>query len=438
MALIADLRKRRYAPEIRRRAEEYAASPADADGRARIQLDLLNREWERVGREVPYYAGQVASGRLPRSFGSLREFAESVPLVGRPEVREHGTAMTSAGPNADFFRMTGGSTSEPVQLPAWSSEQDHTRPDMWLGRSWFGIDPSSRLFLLWGHSHLLGTGIAGQLRALKVAASDRLLGYLRFSAYDLRREKLREAASAILAHRPAYMIGYSVALDLYARANEDRGAELRTLRLRAVVGTAESFPSPDSVRRLEDLFGCPVTMEYGAVETGLMAHGHPEGGHRAFWRSYLLEAVEGPPGKRIVVTSLYPRKFPLVRYDMGDEVDAGEPLGTGEGLAKFSRIVGRCNDAVILPDGAVIHSEVFTHAVRPCRDIAAYQVVQSGEDLRIHYLSSVPLSPEIEEGIRARLVKVHPWLAMVSLDRVPSLERSIAGKTPMVVRRSAS
>src|SRR4029453_6081329 len=134
---------------------------------------------------------------------------------------------------------------------------------------------------LWGHSHLLGTGLSGRLRRSKVVVSDRLLGYLRFSAYDLRPEKLRKAGAALVAHRPDFVIGYSVALDLFGRANTDRGPDLRSLGLRAVIGTAESFPSPDSRSRLEDLFGCPVTMEYGSVETGPCGAGATRGGLRA-------------------------------------------------------------------------------------------------------------------------------------------------------------
>jgi len=169
-----------------------------------------------------------------------------------------------------------------------------------------------------------------------------------------------------------------------------------------------------------------------------MAHETPEGGYRVFWRSYLLEALPSPAGRRIAVTSLYPRKFPLVRYDIGDEVELPGAVGEVAGLAEFPRVIGRCNDAVILHDGSVIHSEVFTHAVRACPEVAAYQVVQTGDDLEIRYLSSARLTEERVQEILSRLAKVHPRLAHVSLERVEVLQRSIAGKTPMVVRRSAT
>ena len=47
-------------------------------------------------------------------------------------------------------------------------------------------------------------------------------------------------------------------------------------------------------------------MEYGAVEAGLGAHTHPSGDYPVFWRSHIL-------------TSLYPRAFPLARYEIGSE-----------------------------------------------------------------------------------------------------------------------
>jgi hypothetical protein len=56
----------------------------------------------------------------------------------------------------------------------------------------------------------------------------------------------------------------------------------RGLGLRPVVGTAESFLAPESADLIEGLFGCPVGMEYRAVETGVLAHTHPDGGFRFF------------------------------------------------------------------------------------------------------------------------------------------------------------
>lgn len=434
MTLIASMRARVYRDENARCAAEYAAARSD-DERTAFQLAALNREWARASATTEHWGALVHSRRLPERFASLDEFVSAVPITSRPAAQENGRAMTSRSRRPDRVRMTGGSTAAPLQLPAWSSEYAATRPDLWCGRSWYGVDPASRLFLLWGHSHLLGTGLRGWARARKLELSDRLLGYRRFSAYDLKPAQMRRAADELLAFRPDFVIGYSVALDLLARANADRKAALRSAGLRVVVGTSEGFPSPDSEERLRDTFGCPVAMEYGAVECGVIAHTHPDGGYRVFWRNHLVEAVGAGRIRRIVITSLYPRAFPLVRFEIGDEIEIADGARTSAaGLAEFQRVVGRCNDYVVLSDGFTVHSEVFSHAVRPCEDVRGFQIVQEGDALALRYTSPDDLPQEHRLGIRARLERVHPALGAIRFERVESLSQTVAGKTRMVIR----
>ena len=433
MTLVGGIRARLYAAPIERRSRELDPSRTETERRA-TQLDLLNREWSRILRDVPYYERLARERGLPEAFSSLEEFEGCVPATQRADVQEQLGERTSRGRSAEWFRITGGSTAAPVQIPAWRSETEATRADFWVARGWYGIDPASRLFLLWGHSHLLGTGWRGWLKARRLEISDRLLGYHRFSAYDLRPEAMQRAARTLLRFRPDYLLGYSTALDLFVRANEGHRSELRRCGLRLVVATGEAFPAEDSAERLRDLFDCPVAMEYGAVETGLIAHTRPEGGFGVFWRSHLVEGEGQGPRRRLLVTSLYPRAFPLVRYQIGDEVDVPSPDTDGTSLVAFPRLVGRCNDYAELSDGTLVHSEAFSHAVRPCGAVRGYQIVQSGADLRLRYTAGRTLETADEAGIRERLRRVHPALGAIAFERVDALDQTVAGKTRMVVR----
>lgn len=435
MTVAGNIRASRYAAEIDARSRDYGEK-LDGAARRAVQLELLNATWERNVSQVPYFRDLQRREKLPQRFGGLEEFAESVPPMTRRTLQETGSGLQSEERPPEFSRMTGGSTSAPVQVPAWNSELLHGRPDLWLGRSWYGVTPASRLFLLWGHSHLLGTGALGWINARRRELTDRLLGYHRFSAYDLRPEALRRATAALIDFRPDYMIGYSFALDMLARAAGDRREATRDLGLRVVIGTAESFPSAESIPRLSDLFDCPVAMEYGAVETGVVAHTHPDGGYRVFWRSFLIEA-DAAPGETapLRITTLYPRSTPLVRYEIGDEIvlpqDAPRPA---VGLAAFPRLMGRCNDYVETNDGMLVHSEAISHAVRTCPGVRGYQVRQQGTRIRLLYTSDQGLDESDAAGIRDRLGKVHRDLASIPLERVEALEQTVAGKTRMIVR----
>jgi phenylacetate-CoA ligase len=437
MTLAGRLRARRYRDEIAAQVRSYDVEPASE--RRRQQLELLNAEWERAAADVPYLERIRRELSLPTRFGSLEEFAARVPATTRDTLRREGGSLASRSRPGDLVRMTGGSTASPVQIPAWSSEFARGRADLWRVRAWYGITPASRLFMIWGHSHLLGTGLMGKWRGAYRQLSDRLLGYHRFSAYDLRPEALRRAAVELLRFRPDYVLGYSVALDQFARANAECRDELRRAGVRAVVATAEGFPAPDSAARLADLLACPVAMEYGAVETGLIAHTHPAGGYRVSWRSHLVEAEPSATGHRIRVTTLTPRCVPLVRYEIGDEIElTGGASGSLVGIDSFERVIGRCNDYVPLADGAQIHSEAFSHALRPCAEILSFQVAVGGPELCIRYVAREELGAALVGEIRERLRKIHPGLAAARFERIERVPQSVAGKTLMVVREAAA
>jgi phenylacetate-coenzyme A ligase PaaK-like adenylate-forming protein len=332
-------------------------------------------------------------------------------------------------------RRTGGSTGEPVALSVSPAEIRRAEAALWYARGWFGIRPSSRLFLLWGHAHVLGEGIRGRIYGSLRGWKDALLGYRRHSAYDMSPAALRAAGDALLAHRPGWVLGYSTALDRFAALNADRGDALRALRLRAAVATAEAFPRPDSRGEIAALLGCPVVMEYGSVETGPIAHEGPDGSWRCFWREFLVELDdEGGDGEArdILVTCLHPRRLPLVRYRIGDLAE-GAALSGPPGR-EIERLRGRANDVVVLEDGSRVHSELVAHALRAAPSVRCFQVVRTRRGgARIEVVADGGLPEAESAAVRGRLARAHPALARVPLLVVRELRTSAAGKLVRVV-----
>lgn len=436
--MIRQLRANKLWNDVQKRAAVYSRALTHAE-RLSEQLACFNRCWHTIRLNVPYYKSLSSSVKLPESFQSWEEVMEKLPVIDRPLVQKHHKELSDGGRQPEWLRTTGGSTAQPVQLPAWKLEDDYTSPDIWLGRSWYGIRPIDRLFMIWGHAHLLGTGWRGPCNRYKREIKDRLLGYYRFSAYNMNDVSMKAAADALLRFRPDYMIGYSFALDAFARSNLDKKKSLRAIELKAVIGAAEAFPALDSVELIERILGAPVAMEYGSVETNLMAHSHPEGGYRVFWKTYFVEAQESGTsgGRKIRVTSLYPRCFPLIRYDIGDEIElpSDEP---DLGVTRISRIMGRCNDYLVLRDGSQIHSELITHSVRSYSEVAGYQAIQKGEDIKLLIVSRADFPSNLTRDILDCLGKIHPELGNIEVQQVKGLRQNIAGKTPIVIRETRS
>jgi phenylacetate-CoA ligase len=374
--------------------------------------------------------------KAPDRFTSWHEFRDMLPVIDRKTIQNNREALTSTARALDYWRTTGGSTAEPLQMPAWHSEQEVSTKDMWYARSWFGVTPSDRLFLIWGHSHLLGSGFQGWINSAKRRLKDAVLGYYRYSAYDLSERSLCQAAETLLAFQPTYIIAYAVALDRFARVNHCHRAAFHKLGLKVAIATAESFPRADSAQFIADVLGCPIAMEYGAVETGPIAHQRPDGQFSVFWRHYFLEGYASEHVSRsyeILVTSLYPRCFPLVRYKVGDLISA-EP-DAEHFRQEFGAVIGRCNDYVVLQDGCMVHSEAFAHALKETASLASFQVIQAANGhITLSYETVAPLKAGDIEAIKQRLVNIHPALGSVRIQQVHALAQTVAGKTRRVMR----
>src|SRR5699024_3692140 len=101
-------------------------------------------------------------------------------------------------------------------------EKEYYEPSIWYARNFYGIERSDRMFRLWGHSHTLGKGFSKYKKMLAFKIGHPLIGFKRFSAYNLSPEQLRKAGEEILKFKPDYIIGYSKAINMLAKINENK------------------------------------------------------------------------------------------------------------------------------------------------------------------------------------------------------------------------
>lgn len=442
MKIVTSLRQMKYNSMINSNIIFYRENAALPDREKRnMQLQLWNKEWSRIVKDVPFYRDLKQQKNIPDTFGSWDDFFQYLPVINKKDIRNNVNYYISNTKKEDFKRVSGGTTGEVFKMPGWNSEVNITTPNTWTALSWYNIDMHCKKFLLWGRSHTLGTGFEGFLNKSKRLLYDRLLNIYRFSAYDLNPQAMREAGLKLLQVKPDYLFGYSAALDHFARANIELRDQFRNCHLKVVIGTAEAYPTLESKIILQDLFQCPVGNEYGTVETGVIAYTKPnKPGYHVLWRSYFLEAEKMHPelpGWSLRITSLYPRCFPLVRYDLGDEII---PAETSEnfigGIYNFADVLGRKDDFVVLPNGAVIHMSAFHNAFKLIfKKVLSCQVIQEKQEIKIYYTSAKELATEDIIDLRGRLKKVDAQLENVTIVKIDKKIQTISGKTPMIIKR---
>ena len=421
-------------PALRRQFDDATARRHDSDTAplADRQLAGVARSWADAVADVPYYSRLVAEKRAPETIRSWSDVA-ALPVLTRQDLQAHAPEFIRRSGPPDGFMTTAGSTGTPLRIGMNQAERDLMRIVKLSAWQMFGYDRSSRLFLIWGHAHLLGTGWRGRVNHLRRRLADAALGYRRVDAYRLTRANCAMYAEALLAFGPIGLIGYAAALDLFARYTTAYRERFRRAGLRFVLATAEAPPRPDTIDVLEDHFGCPFVQEYGGAEFGQVAFKISREPFDTYSDLNLVEARALDDPASLVITSLYPRYVPLIRYQVGDAIDGASTEPHGH-VTRFAALRGRVNDVIMLGDGDAIHSVSIFHCVHQER-VHNIQLVLHDGRIELCLVSSETDRPSMEARIRARLAQVHPSLAHATFTYLEDVQTPRAGKRRWYVDR---
>lgn len=206
-----------------------------------------------------------------------------------------------------------------------------------------------------------------------------------------------------------------------------------------LVFTSGELLDPVTRRELEARYACRVFDVYGSTETKEVAWECPAGtGYHINADWLLVETVSSPGGigpatNRILVTSLYNRAMPLIRYEVGDTGELLDgPCPCGRGLPLMRPTWGRSVDYFVLADGVPITPYDLTCAIEHLPGMARYQIVQRAHD-RVEVLvqPGPHFDPTVSAAIQAALRPVLRGL-IPEIRAVDRLEHEPSGKFRIV------
>lgn len=155
---------------------------------------------------------------------------------------------------------------------------------------------------------------------------DFLTHRFRFPVFDLSDEILEKFLRKFKTKKFDYLNGYTSSIVLFAKYLEQKNIVLNEIcpTLKACFVTSEMLFESDK-KLLEKQFGVPVINEYGASELDLIAFENPNGEWQVNAETLFVEILDEnnnvlPYGEegRIVITSLFNKAHPFIRYEIGD------------------------------------------------------------------------------------------------------------------------
>jgi phenylacetate-CoA ligase len=256
-------------------------------------------------------------------------------------------------------------------------------------------------------------------------------------------QPLSETIAALNKFQPEALVAYASVGRLLALAQLEGQLEIAPHS----VFTSSEVLTEESRNLITKAWGKPPMNVYAATETATIA---AECAYRAglhfFEDLVITEVVDDhyrpvPPGEygeKILVTVLFSRTQPLIRYEMSDSIRLTNDIcPSGKPYALIDGIQGRREEVLHLPTPSgtkvSIHPNVF-HDVIDLIPTGGWQVILEPTGLRLLLVGvrnrddEVKLLRALQESLTARGVSVPP-LAIAWVEAIP---RSAVGKAPLI------
>lgn len=336
--------------------------------KSNITLDTysLNKILEYASNNVPFYWQY-----------KYRNSLEYFPVVNKCIIKENYDQFQSQEyKNSKVIQLhTSGSTGTPFTIRQDVDKRNRCLAEMMYFWGLIGYKIGMRYiyYRTWNDKNRKGKLSAF---ARNIIMSD----ILRFDDNSLHEaEKVLKSDKSI-----KMLLGYASTLDVLGNHLYEKGCTPDMFNIKSIVAISESLP--DSGReKLINVFGCPVVSHYSNSENGVLAQWDDSvDGFIINTASFVVELLDleadvpveiGKPG-RIVITDLYNKAMPMLRYDTGD---IGVQKIDKNGRLVLSSIEGRKIDFIFDTKGRMVSPHEISVAFWAFPGLRQYQFIQNEE-----------------------------------------------------------
>jgi phenylacetate-CoA ligase len=342
----------------------------------------LRQILDRAFSRVPFYRRLASRFGLRREDFKTAEDLTRLPLLRKETVRRFGELLTAEDAHrfAPRWYATSGSSGRPLRFCLDKTSNSLEFVYYWRHWGWGGYRLGDAFAEISSHYFLTRPHLAD-----RCGHYQRHLRRLLLNGGLISVASAPAMAEALNRHRPRFLKGTASALYFLALSLKEAGCE--RAEFRCIFSTGEVLTEMHR-ELIRSTFRAPVLDSYGHMERTVAVSQCLRGGYHINSDYGLLQVEDRRPNGeggclgRVVGTSLYNRAMPLIRYDVGDEIELSEkaePCACGRTLPLVRAIHGRGEDAIITPDGRFVTTLFLVNELVP--GVRFVQFVQTRADL---------------------------------------------------------
>lgn len=277
----------------------------------------------------------------------------------------------------------------------------------------------------------------------KLKFKDFLSRRYRFPLFDLSDASLEKFVTLFKTKKFDYINGYTSCIVMLCNFLKKENIVLKNVcpTLKVCIVTSEMLFDADKIL-LETWLGIPVVNEYGAAEMDIIAFQNTDNEWVINTENLFVEILDDdnkplPYGEEgnIVITSLYNKAHPFIRYKIGD-------IGILEKVTEkkiiLKKLIGRTNDYAQLPSGKKAPGMTFYSLTKVIMqedgNLKEFIIKQINlSTFEIIYVSNTALSEKQENFMKQKLTDYLEEGLTFTFIRKEKLERSKSGKLKQFV-----
>lgn len=359
-------------------------------------------------QRIPYYTNAFESVSNLDSLETLKDLLQSLPILSRRQAQENFDGLYFKAPDQDpndyVIQSTSGSTGKPVSVmkfaPLYSAEYDALTLTEWQLNN---RDTSKTISTF----RIVET----EYDQIPLGAPLSYIGATRLhTSLSILKRAIPELLDGLHRLRPDYLFVNGIVARQLALAQLE--SDFEPIKIEQFL-TVSDRVDPQLRKLVKDVFGARIIDRYSSEEFGYIALQCPVHDHlHVCSPSLVVEVVDengnacdvGVPG-RVLVTSLHNSAMPLIRYDIGDVAELGDPCDTGLNWPVLNKVNGRLRDSIVLPNGEFRLVTFFDSKMLGTRKLRDYQIVLFQNAITFLYHVDDELSQDEKDDIQTEILE---------------------------------
>ncbi len=337
-----------------------------------------------------------------------------------------------------WVNATSGSSGHPGFFLFDESEWLHVLASFARSQEWSGV----RINLMHRQRMATVASISPWHMSSQVAAS--VKSWWRPSLRLPASQPLSQTVEQLNEWKPELLIVYASMAGILA---EEQLAQRLHIKPKVVYAASEIL-TPQTIKLVREAWGDEPFNQYVATETASIAAKHQSCRHMHFFEDLVITEIvdehyrpvpSGEYGAKLLVTTLFSRTQPLIRYELNDSVRVSTEAHTcGLPFAVLESIQGRVEDTLTMPafsGGKLTVRPLVFNRIMDIVPVGGWQVAQQADNGLVVLITGVRdgLTDEaLVDQLSLSLAQEGTHAPYIRVQHVSAIPKTASGKAPLI------